>query len=134
MASYPSSEVGHGKRWATFALVLFLTLGALNIIDGIAALAKDSQFKADELLLGGLAFWGTVYLIVGLLQVLTAFLIWRGSFAGSLIGLSLASINAIVALLSVGAYPLWSVIILIGDGVVIYALTVYGDAFRSSRT
>ena len=38
------------------------------------------------------------------------------------------ALNAVVALLSVGAYPLWSVIILILDGVVIYALTVYGTA------
>jgi hypothetical protein len=38
----------------------------------------------------------------------------------------LAALSAIVALLSLGAYPLWSVIILLLDGLVIYALTVYG--------
>ncbi len=34
--------------------------------------------------------------------------------------------SAVVALLSIGAYPLWSVIILGLDGLVIYVLTVYG--------
>jgi hypothetical protein len=133
MSSYPSDKGAHARNWASFAAILFLTLGCLNVIDGIAALAKDSQFQADDLLFGSLSAWGTTFLIVGALQVLTAWLIWRGSYAGSLLGVSLAGLNALFALLSIGAYPLWSVIILIGDGVVIYALTVYGDAFRASR-
>jgi hypothetical protein len=32
---------------------------------------------------------------------------------------------------SIGAYPIWSIIILVLDGLVIYALTVYGDALRT---
>jgi hypothetical protein len=39
----------------------------------------------------------------------------------------------LIALLSVGAYPIWSLIIVALDGVVIYALTVYGDALRPAR-
>ena len=35
-------------------------------------------------------------------------------------------VAAVVAMLSIGAYPIWSVIILGLDGLVIYVLTVYG--------
>ena len=38
----------------------------------------------------------------------------------------LALINAVATLMSLGAYPIWSVMILVLDGLVIYALTVYG--------
>jgi hypothetical protein len=128
MSAYPSSE--HGQNWAAFVAVLFFVLGCFNLIDGIAALVQDDYFHADELLFGDLSMWGVIYLVLGGLQLLTCYLIWRGSTAGALLGITLAGLNAIGALLSVGAYPIWSIIILALDGVVIYALTVYGDAFR----
>ena len=55
-----------------------------------------------------------------------------GSELGALLGIMFAGFNAIAALLAIGAYPLWSVTILVIDGLIIYALTVYGDALKSS--
>ena len=117
-----------GENWLAFVTSLFFVLGAFNLIDGIAALARDEYFHVDELLFGSLSLWGTIDIIVGLAQLGTGILIWRGNFYGAVIGIMLVSINAVIALLSVGAYPVWSVIILILDGVVIYALTIYGTA------
>ncbi len=62
----------------------------------------------------------------------TAFLIFRGSVVGSLLGITLAALNVVLALLSVGAYPIWSLLIIALDGVVIYALTAHGDAFATA--
>jgi hypothetical protein len=45
-------------------------------------------------------------------------------------GIVFAMLNAIAQILAIGAYPVWSVIILVIDGLIIYALTVYGDALR----
>jgi hypothetical protein len=121
-----------GEGWAGFAAIVFLTLGIFNIVDGIVALANDDFFRADELLFGDLSMWGAIFLILGAVQLLTALLIFRGSWFGSLLGITLAALNAVLALLSVGAYPIWSLLILALDGVVIYALTVYGDALRTA--
>ena len=77
--------------------------------------------------------WGTVYLVLGAIQLLTAFLIWRGSVVGALLGIMLAGLSAANSLLSVGAYPIWSLIILALDGVIIYALTVYGTDLSDAR-
>jgi hypothetical protein len=61
---------------------------------------------------------------------------WAGfaavMFLGALLGITLAALNAVIALLSVGAYPIWSLVILALDGVVIYALTAHGDAFATT--
>jgi hypothetical protein len=121
-----------GENWAAFAGCVFVILGAFNVIDGIAALSADNYFHADSLLFGDLSMWGVIFLVIGVVQLLTAWLIFRGSMAGALLGMTLAAINAVIALLSIGAYPVWSVVILALDGVVIYALTVYGDAFRTA--
>jgi hypothetical protein len=128
VSAEPSSGRGssRGQDWATFVVVLFFILGCFSLIDGIAALVADDYFRIDELLFGDLALWGVIYLVVGALQLCAAWLIHRGSEAGALLGMTLAACSAVVALLSLGAYPIWSVIILGLDGLVIYVLTVYG--------
>lgn len=124
MSAQPSPS--RGQDWAAFVVVLFFVVGCFNIIDGIAALVQDDYFRVDELLFGDLAMWGTIYLVFGALQLFAGWLIFRGSETGALLGIILATLNAVVALLSLGAYPVWSVIILGLDGLVIYALTVHG--------
>ena len=124
MSAEPSSS--RGQDWAAFVVVLFFVLGCFNLIDGLAALLADDHFRVDELLFGDLSLWGVIYLVVGALQLGAGWLIFRGSEAGALLGMTLAACSAVVALLSIGAYPIWSVIILGLDGLVIYVLTVYG--------
>ena len=133
MSAYPSHGDRGGENWAAFAGIVFLVLGIFNIVDGIAALANDDYFHADELLFGDLSMWGTIYLVLGAVQLLTAMLVFRGNLLGAFLGITLAVLNAILALLSLGAYPVWALIILALDGVVIYALTAHGDALRTAR-
>jgi hypothetical protein len=130
MSAYPSQQE-RAQGWATFAAVLFLVVGLFNVIDGIAAISKDRHFRADELLVANLTFWGVVLLIIGGLQLLTTFLIYRRSGAGQMLGVILAVFSMMAALLFLGAYPVWSIIIMVLDGVVIYALTVYGESLPS---
>jgi hypothetical protein len=132
MSAY-SSEPRRGEGWAGFAAIIFLILGIMNAVDGVAALANDDYFRADELLFGDLSMWGIIFLVIGAAQLLTGLLILRGNMLGALLGITLAAVNAVIALMSVGAYPVWSLVILALDGVVIYALTVYGDAFRTAH-
>ena len=35
-----------------------------------------------------------------------------------------------VNFLSIGAYPVWSILALVANGLVLWAVTVYGDAFE----
>ena len=127
MSAQPTQQ-DRARNWATFAAVMFLVVGIFNVIDGIAAISKDRHFRADELIVGNLKLWGVVFLIVGAAQLLTVFLIYRRSPAGQMLGVFLAVMNAVAALFFLGAYPVWSIIILVLDGVVIYALTVYGES------
>jgi hypothetical protein len=121
-----------GQGWAAFAATMVLVVGVFNVIYGLAAIIEDDYFVADELLFGSLSLWGWVHLIIGVLQVITATLIYAGNDLGAVLGIMFAGFNAIAALLAIGAYPLWSVIILVVDGLIIYALTVYGDALKPS--
>ena len=120
-----------GTGWAGFAGTMILVVGTFNLIWGFVALVEDTYFASDELLMWSLNSWGAVHIVIGCLQLLTALLIFSGSGAGAVLGIMFSFFSAIGALLSIGAYPIWSIVILVIDGLVIYALTVYGDAFNS---
>lgn len=118
-----------GRGWAGFAGMMILVVGTFNLIWGFVALVQDDYFAADQLLMWSLNSWGAIHIAIGCLQLLTALLIFGGSGAGPVLGLVLAFFSAVGALVSIGAYPIWSIVIIAIDGLVIYALTVYGDAF-----
>jgi len=109
-----------------FASVLFFVAALSSLIWGLAALFNDDSFRVDELLFGDLSLWGVVSLCAAVLQFITAMLLLTRRPAGVALGIALAIVHATVTLFSVGAYPLWSVLLLVLDGVVIYALTVHG--------
>ena len=118
-----------GTGWAGFAGTMILVAGTLNIIWGFVALVQDDYFAADQLLMWSLNSWGAIHIVIGGVQLLIALLIFSGSGAGAVLGIVFAFFGAVGAVMSIGAYPIWSIIIIVVDGLVIYALTVYGDAF-----
>jgi hypothetical protein len=127
-----SPDASRGQGWAAFAATMVLIVGVFNVIYGLAAIIDDDYFVAGELLFGDLSLWGWIHLVLGVLQIITAMLIFAGNELGAVLGIMFAAFNAVAALLAIGAYPLWSVIILVVDGLIVYSLTVYGDAFKPS--
>jgi hypothetical protein len=129
MTSPSSGRTRTDSGWAVFAGVLFVLAGVFHVMWGFAALANDDNFVADELLFGDLTLWGIFYLILGGLQLLAAWLIGTGQRSGQILGIVLASLSAVNAMFSFGAYPLWSATILILDLLVLYGLSVHGDDY-----
>lgn len=121
-----SVSTHEGSGWLTFAAVMFFLAAAGSSLWGITALVNDDYFAVDELLFGDLSAWGWVYLALAVTQLGTALLILSRKWLGAAFGIALASIHAIVVLASIGAYPLWSSILLVVDGLIIYGLAVYG--------
>jgi hypothetical protein len=122
-----------GAGWLTFAGIMVLIAGTLNLVWGIAAIDKASFFVEDErFIISDLSTWGWIIAIVGVVQLFAAFSIWSGGGFGKWIGIIGASLSAIAALLSIPAYPLWSLAIFAIDILIIYGLASYGG--QRSRT
>ena len=124
-----------GSGWAGFAAVMFFVLGSFNVIDGLVALGEDANFRADELFFGDLTLWGIVMIAIGLLQLYVAYALFADRRSGVTIGIGLAAVNLVAHLFFLPAYPIWSILIMVLDVLVIYGLTVYGHHFggRSQR-
>jgi uncharacterized membrane protein HdeD (DUF308 family) len=112
--------------WLLFAGIMIAIVGVLNVIYGIAAIDSSSFFVADSrYIVSGLNTWGWVTLILGVLQLVAAFSIWNGGTFGRVFGIAMASLNAIIALLVMPAYPFWSLAIFAVDILIIYGLVTY---------
>jgi hypothetical protein len=115
--------------WATFVAAYLTLTGVLNIVWGIAALSNKSYFTTGGLLWSELNTWGWVAIVVGAIQVLGAILVAARRAGGAIIAGTLAFFGIMLNFLSIGAYPVWSVILLVIDAMIIWAVTVHSDAF-----
>jgi hypothetical protein len=118
---------GDGSGWLLFASIILAIVGVLNVIWGIAAIGNANFFVDDQrYILSGLNTWGWVALIVGVAQLIACASIYRGGQFGRWFGIATACVNAVTALMSIPAYPFWSLTIFAVDILVIYGLSAYG--------
>ena len=130
-ATHVGHDDAHGAGWLVFAGTMLFIAGILNVIYGIAAIDNSKFFVANtKYILSDLNTWGWIMLIFGALQIIAAFSIWAGNKFGAWFGIFVSSLNAIGALLSIPAYPFWSLSIFAVDLLIIYGLTVYGGQRR----
>jgi hypothetical protein len=109
--------------WWVFAASLLLLAGVLNVIWGIAAISDAKFFIADQkYIISSLHTWGWVTLILGVLQLGAAFSLASGGGFGRWAGMLVAGLNAISALLSIPAYPFWSLCVFALSIVILYEL------------
>lgn len=126
----PSAWVG----WVVFGGVMMIVLGAFQAIEGLVALFND-----DFYLVGAEGFvinvdftaWGWVHLIVGVIAILCGLGVLAGNTAARIGGIVLATISALINLAFIPAYPVWSVMVIAIDVIVIYALAVHGREVRA---
>jgi hypothetical protein len=123
-ASQPTGWVG----WIVFAAIMMMVIGLFNVIDGLVALFNNSWYVVTEnaLLTFNFTAWGWFMLIVGVVAVLTGFGVLAGQMWARVTGVVLVVLNALGQLAFMPAYPLWSILIIALDVVVIYALTAHG--------
>lgn len=119
-----------GGGWTDFAGTMFLLVGILNVIAGIAALVKKEYFVDGGELFTSIQVWGWVWLVLGVLQIVAGYLVWARNAAGRSLALALAGISLAVWFVSMGLHPWWSLIVITIDGLVIYALTVFREQFE----
>jgi hypothetical protein len=124
VAGYPDRQ---GEGWVTFAGVMLMIVGIMNVIGGIAAIDNANVYVGNaQFVFGELETWGWVILLTGSVQVLSAFGIWAHNGLARWLGVFFASLNALAQLLLLPAFPLWSLALFAVDIMIIYGLLAYG--------
>ena len=109
--------------WWVFAGTLLLIAGVLNVIWGIAAIGDAKFFIANQkYIISSLHTWGWVTLILGVLELIAGFSLFSGGGFGRWVGMIAAALASISALLSIPAYPFWSLCVFALSLIILYEL------------
>jgi hypothetical protein len=121
--------------WIVFSGILMTLLGLFQAIMGVVALVKDDYYlvaRSGLVLSLDYTTWGWVHLIIGIVALLAGFGVLAGRTWARAIGIILALVSAIANLVFTAAYPLWSVIVIVMDVLIIYALSVHGREVQNT--
>lgn len=125
-------QLSNWTGWVFFAGIMMVLSGIFDIIAGLTGLLRHTWYavSGSNLLVFNYTSWGWINLALGLLILLAGFSVLHGSTWARVVGVILASISAIGALSFMNAYPIWSIVVITVDILVIYALAVHGGELK----
>ncbi|HJW74380.1 MAG TPA: tryptophan-rich sensory protein [Thermoleophilia bacterium] len=116
-----------GAGWVTFSAVALFIGGVFAVIDGLMAVYRSTFFTANAVyVFSDLRTWGWIIFGLGVAAVLSALALLSGREWARWLGVGVAGLSAVGQLVFAQAYPLWSLMIMAVDFLVIYGLVVYG--------
>jgi hypothetical protein len=117
-----------GSGWILFASIVLAIAGVMRVLDGIWAIRADERVPAlkDQLLGDQLNAYGWLYLLVGIVLILSAFALYQRSQLARWIGIIAGAILMISAAMWFTFAPVWSLVYIFIGVFVIYGLAVYG--------
>ncbi|MEU2390638.1 hypothetical protein [Streptomyces sp. NPDC007369] len=98
--------------------------GAMAVFEGISAIATDSLFVTTRnyVFEFDLTGWGWIHLILGIILVFAGFAVVNGAMWARYFGVAIAGLGAIANFLWLPYYPLWALILIAVNVLVIWAL------------
>lgn len=128
MAANVSRQVTGWVGWVYFAAFMLVIIGFFQGILGLTALLNDHFYVAmnGTLLVFNYATWGWIHLIFGIVALVTGTALFNGSTWARVVAVILVGINFLMQFAFVSVYPVWSIILMVVDVLVLYALTVHG--------
>jgi hypothetical protein len=134
MASQDSAWSG----WIVFAAFVLIIVGGMDMLQGIVAIFRDEYVVATAkgVALLDVTAWGWATLIWGALLIITGIgLLGAAGWARwlAIIGVSINAIGQIAFMANYPqAYPLWNLLIVALNILVLYALTARWQGFKES--
>jgi hypothetical protein len=113
--------------WIGFAGILMLIVGSMDFFEGLIALIRDNYYvvTGSGFLVVDLTTWGWIMLIWGAVLVLAGLGLLAGQSWARWFAIIVVGLNFFAQLGFVGGsqYPLWALIVMILNIIVLYALT-----------
>ena len=116
----PETERTGWTGWITFAGVMLIIGGSLGLIFGIIAAVNDNWvvFTNRGQVSLDLSTWGWVHIILGAIVVLAGFGVFTGNILARIVAVAVAVVSMIANFLWLPVYPVWAIIIITIDVIV----------------
>jgi hypothetical protein len=130
-----NTEVSNWLGWVYFAGFMMIIMGVFQMVAGFAALLNDKYYLVtkESLLVFDFTTWGWIHLALGLIVLMAGTAVISGQAWGRVIAVILAMVSIVVNFAFLSAYPIWSIIVMVVDVLIIYALTVHGSEAKEIK-
>jgi hypothetical protein len=121
--------------WVVFAGLVMLLGGVLNLIQGLVALIDEDYYHAQSDLLVTVDYqvWGATMVVFGALVAAAGHQVLSGRTWARWVAVLVMAFDALLNFAFAGGYPFWSILAIVLDVIVIYALIVHGREARIMR-
>ncbi|MFF0492380.1 hypothetical protein ACFYTQ_25420 [Nocardia sp. NPDC004068] len=134
-----ASEIEYPERrfrvsgGALAAAILLFTVGALDILQGISAVGADQLYVVgvDYVYRFDTTAWGWIHIVVGMMLVLCGIGLTSGTTWGRVAAMTVAALSIVGNFMSLPYYPAWSILVIVLDVVVIWAVAASWPVARS---
>jgi hypothetical protein len=127
---------GFWAGWVTFAGILMVVIGFLDFFEGLIAVIRGQYYvlTPTQIILFDMTTWGWIVMIWGVVMLIAGWALLSGATWARWFTIVVGSINFFVELGFVGnaVYPLWALIVLALNILVLYALIVRWEDVRGS--
>ncbi|GAA3142346.1 membrane protein [Planomonospora alba] len=120
--------------WVMFAGIGMMLVGCSQALMGLVGVFNTDFYLVtpDDLAIPvDYTTWGWAHLIMGVVVLLVGAAVMAGRTWGRVVGIVLASLQALVNFAWLPAYPFWSAIVIAVDVLVIHALAVHGGEMKA---
>ncbi len=110
-----------------------MVLGFFQAFEGLAALLNNTLIvKApNSLWVFNITTWGWIHFLLGLALIATSFSLLRGGLWGRSVGVVLTVISLLANFAYIPIAPIWSIIIMVVDVLILHALITHGSEVRA---
>ena len=119
--------------WIGFAGLMMLIIGSLDFFEGLIAIARGQYYliHGNQLVVFDTTTWGWITLIWGVVLVLAGLALLSGSAFARWFTIVVVSLNILGQLgwLGASSYPLWALVIMTLNIIVLYALTARWEGY-----
>lgn len=127
-----SKTVTGWAGWVYFAGILLILRGISQAFLGITALVNKHYLFVNTnnglvVTTSNMSAWGWVDLAIGLLVLAVGFSVVHGSTWARVVAVLFTGVSFLVNMAFLGIFPVWSIVAMAVDALIIYALVVHGD-------
>lgn len=132
MADTQHPQTTGWSGWIIFASVVMIISGIVHLIYGLGGIFTQDwyAYTSTGTYVLSLSAWGWTIFITGILLILSALLLLSGNMFGRIMGTILALLSIVFNVGMIGAAPLWSIIAIIVDVIIIYAIVAHGSEMK----
>lgn len=111
--------------WLAFAGILLFLNGMFSVMWGLTAIFDDKAITVGgtgDVTVWDFTAWGWIVLIIGAVMITTGVGLFLGNTAARMLAIVFTVLNALAHFGSLTAFPLWSILVISLDVVILYQL------------